>query len=86
MDDEENLEIIDGALLIEEGKDDSPVASNRNVLDASAGFLDDDFYDNEFAAKATVMKMRNSNALIFFPEFDEEAFPSKQEESKSDQI
>lgn len=49
-------------------------------------FLEDDFYQNEMAAKATVMKMRNSNALIYFPgdEFMEEK--KVEEEKKSTQM
>lgn len=62
---------------------DSPPADDfeNDLLGSAAVFLEDDFYQNEKAAKATVMKMRNSNALIYFPgdEFMEE---EKDEEEK----
>ena len=55
--------------------DSPPIDDFENDLIASAAqYLEDDFYQNEYAAKATVLKMRNSNALIYFPgdEFGEE--------------
>ena len=67
MEDGDDEQIISGALMIEDDRDDSPVADHRDQMSQSFPFMEDDFYDNEIAAKATVMKMRNSNALIFFP-------------------
>jgi hypothetical protein len=45
-------------------------------------FLEDDFYQNEIAAKATVMKMRNSNNLIYFPGDDLLEGKKEEEEKK----
>jgi hypothetical protein len=51
-----------------------------DLLESQAMFLEDDFYQNERAAKATVMKMRNSNNLIYFP--GDELLEDKKEEEK----
>ena len=84
MEDEEEQQIInEGGLLLP----DSPPGDDfeADLLQSQAMFLEDDFYQNERAAKATVMKMRNSNALIYFPEADlmEE---NKEEEEKKPSI
>jgi FtsP/CotA-like multicopper oxidase with cupredoxin domain len=67
MEDGEDEQIISGALIIEDDRDNSYVEDHKDMMSQSIGYMEDDFYDNEMAAKATVMKMRNSNALIFFP-------------------
>ena len=60
---------------------DSPPGDDfeTDLLESQAMFLEDDFYQNERAAKATVMKMRNSNNLIYFPGDD---LLEKEEEKK----
>jgi hypothetical protein len=61
---------------------DSPPGDyfETDLLESQAMFLEDDFYQNERAAKATVMKMRNSNNLIYFP--GDELLEDKKEEEK----
>jgi hypothetical protein len=61
---------------------DSPPGDDfeADLLESQAMFLEDDFYQNERAAKATVMKMRNSNNLIYFP--GDELLEDKKEEEK----
>ncbi len=61
---------------------DSPPGDDfeTDLLESQAMFLEDDFYQNERAAKATVMKMRNSNNLIYFP--GDELLEDKKEEEK----
>lgn len=68
MEDGEDEQIYrdSAALIIEDDKDNiSP--RPKNSIKESVTYSEDDFYENEVAAKATIMKMRNSNALIFFP-------------------
>jgi hypothetical protein len=61
---------------------DSPPGDDfeTDLLESQAMFLEDDFYQNERAAKATVMKMRNSNNLIYFP--GDELLEDKKEEER----
>ena len=68
MEDGEDEQIYrDSAALIIEDDQDNISPRPKNSVKESVAFSEDDFYENEVAAKATIMKMRNSNALIFFP-------------------